>query len=49
MKEALAQMQAIAAMSADNAAAVSSQLTSLEAGKNPFPKNLLSITPAVEK
>ncbi len=46
MKSALAEMKAIAAMSADNAEAVATQLTSLEAGKNPFPANLLTITPA---
>ena len=46
MTDALAQMQAIANMSADNATAVESQLASLEAGKNPFPANLLTITPA---
>lgn len=43
---ALAQMQAIAAMSSENAEAVVTQLSTLEAGKNPFPANLLSITPA---
>lgn len=42
MKNALAQMQAIAAMSTDNATAVTSQLTALQAGKSPFPVNLLS-------
>jgi tetratricopeptide (TPR) repeat protein len=42
---ALAQMQVIAAMSDDNAKAVATQLAALEAGKNPFPANLLSITP----
>lgn len=46
MKNALEQMQAIAAMSADNAKAVASQLGALEAGKNPFPANLLSVAPA---
>lgn len=42
LTQALAQMQAIASMSADNATAVASQLTALEAGKNPFPANLLA-------
>lgn len=42
MKDALAQMQAIAALSDANAKAVATQLTSLAAGKDPFPKNLLS-------
>ena len=45
-KDALTQMQAIAAMSSDNAKAVATQLAMLEAGKNPFPANLLSISPA---
>jgi len=44
MKDALAQMQAIAAMSDENAKAVSSQLAALAAGKNPFPANLLSVS-----
>ena len=43
---ALVQMQAIAALSSDNAEAVASQLTALEAGKNPFPANLLSSSPS---
>jgi tetratricopeptide (TPR) repeat protein len=46
MAEAMTQMQAIADMSAENAQAVTTQLASLTAGKNPFPANLLSITPA---
>ena len=46
IKNALEQMQAIAAMSADNAQAVASQLGALEAGKNPFPANLLSVAQA---
>lgn len=46
---ALAQMQAIAAMSADNAKAVTTQLAALAAGKNPFPANLLSVSPAPVK
>jgi tetratricopeptide (TPR) repeat protein len=44
-KAALAQMEAIAAMSSDSAKAVATQLASLAAGKNPFPANLLSISP----
>ena len=43
---ALAQMEAIANMSEDNAKAVSTQLEALKAGRNPFPANLLNITPA---
>ncbi|MBU6388619.1 hypothetical protein KGQ72_01970 [Patescibacteria group bacterium] len=46
MTNALAQMQAIADMSADNAKAVATQLEALKAGKNPFPANLLTVTPA---
>ncbi len=46
MKNALAQMQAIAALSSDNATAVETQLKALEVGKNPFPANLLSVSPA---
>lgn len=42
---ALAQMQAIAAMSTSNATAVAPQLAALQAGKNPFPANLLTISP----
>ena len=45
MPKAVEQMKAIAAMSADNATAVATQLAALEAGKNPFPANLLSVTP----
>ena len=40
---ALVHMKAIAAMSSENATAVATQLTALEAGKNPFPANLLSL------
>ncbi|MEK7060521.1 MAG: tetratricopeptide repeat protein [Patescibacteria group bacterium] len=43
---ALAQIEAISAMSEDNAKAVSTQLEALKAGRNPFPANLLNITPA---
>lgn len=43
---ALAQMRAIADISTENAAAVASQLAALEAGKNPFPANLLSVPSA---
>lgn len=46
LSDALAQMRAIAALSSANADAVASQLASLEAGKDPFPANLLSVTPA---
>ena len=44
MKNSLTQMQAIAAMSDANAKAVASQITALEAGKDPFPANLLSVS-----
>lgn len=46
-KNASAQMQAISDMSADNAKAVETQLAALQAGKNPFPANLLTVTPSV--
>jgi len=49
MQNALKEMQAIAAMSADNAKAVTAQLAALEAGKNPFPANLLSVSSAPVK
>ncbi len=42
---ALAQIQAVANMSNENADALASQLKALEAGKNPFPANLLSVAP----
>jgi len=48
-KSALAQMQVIADMSDANAKAVASQLAALEAGRNPFPENLLSASPAPVK
>ncbi|HQT82846.1 MAG TPA: tetratricopeptide repeat protein, partial [Candidatus Paceibacterota bacterium] len=44
--DAITQVQAISDMSADNAKAVAAQLAELQAGKNPFPANLLSVTPA---
>ncbi len=40
--DAVTQVQAISAMSADNAKAVASTLASLQANKNPFPANLLA-------
>lgn len=46
LKNATVEMQAIADMSSENAQAVGKQLDSLKAGKNPFPANLLTITPA---
>ncbi len=46
MTNATAQVQAISDMSADNAKAVATQLEALKAGKNPFPANLLTVTPA---
>jgi tetratricopeptide (TPR) repeat protein len=49
MAGALEQVKAIAALSPENATAVATQLASLEAGKNPFPANLLTVsTPAVQ-
>ena len=48
-KAALAQMEAIANMSSDNAKAVATQLASLAAKKNPFPANLLSILSALAR
>ncbi|MBU6214742.1 hypothetical protein KGM48_02775 [Patescibacteria group bacterium] len=44
LPNALTQLQAIAAISADNAKAVAPQIAELQAGKNPFPASLLSIT-----
>lgn len=49
MQNALLEMQAIANMSSENATAVASQLAALAEGKNPFPANLLSISPAPVK
>ncbi|MCX6788251.1 MAG: tetratricopeptide repeat protein [Candidatus Kaiserbacteria bacterium] len=49
LKDALVQMQAIADMSAENAKAIESQVAALTAGRNPFPPNLLSISPAPVK
>jgi cytochrome c-type biogenesis protein CcmH/NrfG len=43
LAEARAQIQAIADISVENATSVAPLLTALEAGKNPFPENLLSI------
>lgn len=48
-KKALEQIKAIAAMSEDNAKAIAPQLAALESGKNPFPANLLSVSPAPVK
>ncbi len=45
-QSALVQIEAIAALSADNATAVESVRAALAAGKDPFPSNLLSIAPA---
>jgi len=47
-QDALAQVQAIAALSDQNAAAVASAISSLQAGKDPFPANLLSSQPPVQ-
>lgn len=46
--EAKAQLEAIAALSAENAAAVASATLTLAQGKDPFPPNLLSISPTPE-
>lgn len=46
IKNALIQMQAVAALSSTNAEAVASHLSALKAGKDPFPKNLISASPA---
>ncbi|MBI2025697.1 tetratricopeptide repeat protein [Candidatus Kaiserbacteria bacterium] len=45
-ESALAQMEAISAMSEDNAKAVATQVDALSAGRNPFPANLLTISSA---
>lgn len=44
--KALEQMQAIAALSPENAEAVKTYIADLETKKNPFPENLLSVSPA---
>ena len=44
--DAVTQVQAISDLSADNAKAVATQLASLQAGKDPFPANLLTVQPA---
>ncbi|MFZ1074940.1 MAG: tetratricopeptide repeat protein [Minisyncoccia bacterium] len=41
--DATQQIQAVSAMSADNAKSVATQLAALQAGKDPFPANLLSV------
>ncbi|MBI2410187.1 hypothetical protein HYV30_04105 [Candidatus Kaiserbacteria bacterium] len=43
LTDALAQVQAIADMSDENAKAVEKELAELKAGRNPFPQNLLSL------
>lgn len=43
------QMQAIADLSSENAKAVASQIATLKEGRNPFPPNLLSVSPAPVK
>lgn len=45
-KNAAVEMQAISDMSAENAAAVTTQLAALQTGKNPFPANLLTVSAA---
>jgi protein involved in temperature-dependent protein secretion len=47
--DALAQLQAVGAMSEENAAAVAPMIVALQEGKNPFPANLLSVSPAPVK
>ena len=42
---AAGEMEAIAALSVENANAVAAQLSELRAGRNPFPANLLSVSP----
>jgi tetratricopeptide (TPR) repeat protein len=49
LKNALAQMQIISDLSADNAKAVATTLDALKAGKNPFPANLLSLPPVPQE
>lgn len=49
LKSALEEIQAIAAMSSDNAQTVAAQLATLQAGKNPFPADLFLISSASEK
>ena len=44
-QNALVQMEAIAAISEENASLVETQIASLKAGKNPFPANILNISP----
>lgn len=43
LKQAIEQLETIAALSEDNAKAVAPMLTALRAGKNPFPANLLTL------
>ncbi|MDO8407609.1 MAG: hypothetical protein Q7S95_00015 [bacterium] len=45
-QDALTQIRAVASLSADNAAAVAGIQKALAAGKDPFPPNLLSVSPA---
>ncbi len=47
-KDAITELQTVASLSADNAAAVASDIAQLEAGKNPFPATTLSETPVAE-
>jgi tetratricopeptide (TPR) repeat protein len=49
LKNALAQIQIISDLSADNAKAVAPTIEALKAGKNPFPANLLTITPVPQQ
>lgn len=48
-QDALVQMQTIADMSGENAKAVASQIAALKEGRNPFPPNLLSVSPVPVK
>ncbi|HEY0010699.1 MAG TPA: tetratricopeptide repeat protein [Candidatus Paceibacterota bacterium] len=45
--QALAQLNAVAALSPENAAAVDTYITALAQGRNPFPRQALSIPPPV--
>jgi tetratricopeptide (TPR) repeat protein len=49
LKNALAQMQVISDLSADNAKQVAPLIDALSKGKNPFPVNLLSVTPVPQQ
>ena len=48
LPKAIEQLEALAALSPENAEAVAPLVTALQAGKNPFPANLLTIAPPTE-